>query len=170
MLVVNESGFIREGLCKVIERFRGVDVVGSTHCAHDLEVVVRSLHANVVLIDSQFPDQIGFHAARRLHESGLETHVVILSVSPSLADVRRALEAGAVGFLLREAGISDLEAALHAAVKNEVFLCPTLFKQLYEIMAPGDALKGISIGVNNNQHCYSIDDMLVNAQRLGILH
>lgn len=170
VLVINESGFIRAGLCKVIERFKGVDVVGSTYFANDLEEIVQNLHVDVALIDSQFPDQVGFQAARRLHESGVDTRTIILSVNPSLADVKRAFQAGAIGFLLRNAGIRDLEIAIHAAVKSEVFLCPTLLKRLYEAHTTDDFLEDIHIGAHTDRNRYSIDDLLHKALRLGILH
>jgi DNA-binding NarL/FixJ family response regulator len=169
VLVVNESGFIREGLCKVIERFRGVDVVSATSCANDLEALVQSLSVDVALIDSQFPNQAGFDAAHRLQKSGVETQVVILSINPSLADVKKAFQAGAIGFLLRDAGISDLEIALRAAVRGEVFLCPTLLKRLYGTPASYGILEGVSTGANANHTRYSIDEMLLKAQYLGIL-
>lgn len=169
VLVVNESGFIREGLCKVIEAFKGVDVVGSTSCVHDLAEIVHNLRVDVALIDSQFPSQVGFHSARQLHESGVKTQVVILSVNPSLAEIREALQAGAIGFLLREAGINDLEMALHAAIKGEVFLCPTLLRRLYEVWASEGILEGTNIEENIKQNGYSIDDMLLKAQHLGFL-
>lgn len=170
VLVINESGFIREGLCRVIERFRRVEVVGSTYFAHDLIEVVEDLRVDVALIDSQYPSQTGFHAARSLHESGVEARVVILSVNPSLADVRRAFEAGASGFLLRDAGISDLELALHAAVESEIFLCPTLLKRLHDAHVADDFLKGVNTDTRMPQNRDSIDDLLLKAQRLGILH
>lgn len=170
VLVINESGFIREGLCKVIERFRGVDVVGSTYFAHDLAEIVQNLRVDVALIDSQFPDQVGFLASRRLHESDVDTRIIILSVNPSLADVKRAFQAGAIGFLLRDAGIRDLEIALHAAVGGELFLCPTLLKRLYEARASNDFLDDIHINANTDQNRYSVDDLLHRALRLGILN
>lgn len=169
VLVVNESGFIREGLCKVIDQFRGVDVVGSTSFVNDLEAVVQRLRVDVALIDSQFSGQAGFDAARRLYESSVETQVVILSVNPSLADVRRAFQAGAIGFLLRDAGISDLEVALHAAVKGEGFLCPTLLKRLREAWEPENRPAGDKSEGDTIQDCCSIDDMLLRAQHLGML-
>ncbi|MDR5874833.1 response regulator transcription factor [Halomonas sp. CUBES01] len=167
VLVINESGFIREGLCRVIERFWRVEVVGGTCFAHDLIEIAEDLRVDVALIDSQYPSQTGFHAARSLHESGVEVRVVILSVNPSLADVRRAFQAGASGFLLRDAGISDLELALYAAAESEIFLCPTLIKRLHD--ADG-FLKDVNTYTRMPQNRDSIDDLLLEALRLGILH
>lgn len=150
--------------------FQGVDVVGSTHFAHDLAEIVQNLRVDVALIDSQFPDQVGFLASRRLHESDVDTRIIILSVNPSLADVKRAFQAGAIGFLLRDAGIRDLEIALHAAVGGELFLCPTLLKRLYEARASNDFLDDIHINANTDQNRYSVDDLLHRALRLGILN
>lgn len=166
VLVVNESGFVREGLCRVIDRFRGIEVVASISCLHDLETLAQDLRANVALIDARLPGQDSLLATRQLCQSDVGTQVVILSVNPSLADIRQALQAGAIGFLLREAGISDLEIALRAAVDGEVFLCPTLLKRLSTAMASEDTS---TTGADTVQNRYSNEEMLLKAQHLGIL-
>ncbi|MCZ0925869.1 response regulator [Halomonas janggokensis] len=169
VLVVNESGFIREGLCQVIDRFEGVNVVGCTHYTPDLEEVAQRLRVNVALIDSQHFHHVGFHAARQLFENRDETRVVFLSVNPRLTDVKGAMQSGASGFLLREAGVRDLQAALHAAAQGEVFLCPTLLKRLSKEQGSENTLEGINVGTSYHQNRYSIDEMLLQAQHLGIL-
>ncbi|WP_404344082.1 response regulator transcription factor [Vreelandella venusta] len=157
VVVVNESGFIREGLCRVLERFPQVEVVASVSCPDLLDAITRSLPVDVALIDAQFPGQAGFEVIQRLRSSSLGTRVVILSVNPSLAEVERVMQAGAHGFLLREAGVDELEVALHAAAKGEMFLCPTILQRLfghtYTEALPLDALR----------------DTLEKALRLGIL-
>lgn len=157
VVVVNESGFIREGLCRVLERFPWVEVVASVSCPDLLDAITRSLPVDVALIDAQFPDQAGFEVIQRLRSSSLGTRVVILSVNPSLVEVERVMQAGAHGFLLREAGVDELEVALHAAAKGEVFLCPTILQRLFghthTEALPLDALR----------------DTLEKALRLGIL-
>jgi DNA-binding NarL/FixJ family response regulator len=135
VVVVYESGFIREGLCQVIERFADIEVVASIYSSQQLDEVTRKLRVDVILIDAQLPSQTAFEAARRLRKSGANVGIVILSVNPSLAEVRQAIQAGAHGFLLREAGVSELEVALHAAVRGENFLCPTILKRLSHELA-----------------------------------
>ncbi|GGC92998.1 response regulator [Vreelandella lutescens] len=167
--VVNESGFICEGLCRVLERFEQVQVVASVRCPHQLDVITRTQPVDVALIDAQFPSQAGFEVTRRLRESGLSTRVVIISVNPSLAEVERVLQAGAHGFLLREAGVDELEVALHAAAKGEVFLCPTILQRLFG-HKPTDMLwqrEGDTPGAEQDRA--ALHDILEKALRSGIL-
>lgn len=169
VVVVNESGFICEGLCRVIERFNNVEVVASVRCPHHLDAIARAQPVDVALIDAQFPSQAGFEVTRQLHESGMNIRVVILSVNPSLADVERVLQAGAHGFLLREAGVNELEIALQAAAKGEKFLCPTILKRLFGNEDVGLLPLGDHAPLGLEQGRNSIHDMLEKALRLGIL-
>lgn len=169
VVVVNESGFVREGLCRVLERFPQVEVVASVGCPHLLDAIARSLPVDVALIDAQFPGQAGFEVTQKLRSKGLSTRVVILSVNPSLGEVKRVLEAGAHGFLLREAGVDELEVALHAAANGEVFLCPTILRRLFgharaEALSPrGSAFPDVE------QNLDDLNDTLEKALSLGIL-
>ncbi|MAP34948.1 MAG: hypothetical protein CME75_03980 [Halomonas sp.] len=169
VVVVNESGFICEGLSRVIERFKGIDAVASLQRPQDLGDVAQQLRADVALIDAQFPSQAGFEAALRLRESGVETRVVIISVNPNLSEVERVLHSGAHGFLLREAGVSELEIALHAAVRGEKFLCPTILQRLPEGLTIDAMARGVSLPTGIAQARYSVEDILTKALKLGIL-
>ena len=169
VVVVNESGFICEGISRVIGRFKGIDAVASLQHPQDLGDVAQQLRADVALIDAQFPSRAGFEAARRLGESGAKTRVVILSVNPSLAEVERVLQSGAHGFLLREAGVCELETALHAAVRGEKFLCPTILQRLPEGLTIDAMARGDSLPAGAAQARYSIEDILSKALKLGIL-
>ncbi|MCH4812640.1 response regulator [Vreelandella neptunia] len=169
VVIINESGFIREGLCRVIEGFKDIEVVASLCSPHALAEVTQYLPVDVVLIDAQPPSQAGFEAAKQLCKSGGKTRVVILSVNPSLAEVKRALQVGANGFLLREAGVSELEVALHAAVKGKIFLCPTILKRLSVALAVDELPTSGSMPFNAAQDLYSIDEIIGKALRLGIL-
>ena len=60
VVVVNESGFICEGISRVIGRFKGIDAVASLQHPQDLGDVAQQLRADVALIDAQFPSQAGF--------------------------------------------------------------------------------------------------------------
>lgn len=168
--VVNESGFICEGLCRLLERFEDVEVVASVRCPHHLDVVTRARPIDVALIDAQFASQAGLEATRQLRESGLSTRVVIISVNPSFAEVERVLQAGAHGFLLREAGVDELQVALHAAAKGEVFLCPTILRRLFGNERADELWQKVNNSSNSGQNSAAISDILEKALHMGILH
>lgn len=167
--VVNESGFIREGLCRVIERFKDVSVVASVCCPYQLAEVAQQLCVDVALIDAQLPSRSVYEVTRQLRKSGVKTRVIILSVNPSIAEVRRAIRVGAHGFLLREAGVGELEMALQAAVKGSSFLCPTILKRLSQEQVFETFIQSDGAFIDPNHNRYSLDDIISKALRLGIL-
>lgn len=169
VVVVNESGFICEGLCRVLDRFKNVEVVASVRCPDHLNVITQVRQVDVALIDAQFPSQAGFEVTRQLRERGMQTRVVILSVNPSLSEVKRVLEAGAHGFLLREAGVGELEVALNAAAKGEMFICPTILQRLVDHNSEDVPLQKASLSLEAGQDRDSIHDILEKALSLGIL-
>lgn len=169
VVVVNESGFIREGLCRIIERFKDVKVVASIPDPHELFGVAQQERADIALIDAQLPSQAGFEATQKLRKSGVITRAVFLSVNPSLAEVNRALQAGANGFLLREAGVDELEMALHDAAKDKIFLCPTIIKRLSDKLSLEELPNDEGFFIDAAQESFSIDDIISEALRLGIL-
>jgi len=94
---------------------------------------------------------------------------VIISVNPSVDEVKRVFQSGAHGFLLREAGVDELEVALHAAAKGEMFLCPTILKRLFGRPDVGTLSHRTSASANAPQTLDALHDMLEKALRLGIL-
>lgn len=159
VLVVNESGIIREGLCRLLERIADIEVVAGIGHPQSLETMARQRHIDVVLIDANLPGDACFDVPRRLREREMTTAVVILSVSNGIGDVRRALNSGASGFLLQDAGVAELDMALHAAAAGKTFLCPTIVRQL----AKGSPLE------NGSNQGVPVDGLVEEALRLGIL-
>jgi len=72
--------------------------------------------------------------------------VFILSVRPSVDDVASALESGATGFLLRDAGAADLEIALNSAMSGEIFLCPSIFRTVLSYDLQHDDISIFDLG------------------------
>lgn len=169
VLVVNNSGMIREGFCRLLESFPGIQVVASTDHLHDLGEIARQQHIDVALVDALLPQEACFQATRQLRENGSTIRVVILSVSNGIHDVRRALESGASGFLLQDAGPTELEMALHAAATGKKFLCPTIIRQLTEGAAPEDVAKRVAADEGMAQGHEQVDAIINSALRLGIL-
>lgn len=169
VLVVVQSGLIREGLCRLLERITDIEVVASIGYLHGLEAIARQRQIDVALIDAYLPGEACFDVPRRLQESGVATSVVILSVSNGIGDVRRALASGASGFLLQDAGMEELEMAVHAAATGETFLCPTIIRQLAEGASLSDIWTQEKPVVGGASRYPRVEAMVDEALRRGIL-
>ncbi len=112
-----------EGLAKLIETLLDKDgrfiVVGRASNGDDAVSLAGDLHPDIVLMDIAMPGRDGIEATRVIHANDAGQHVVIYTGSDEYGDVARAEEAGAAGFLHKDALTSpDLPEALHVLHTN----------------------------------------------------
>jgi DNA-binding NarL/FixJ family response regulator len=118
ILVVDDHPMVREGLRSMLGG-NGVRVAGEA--ASGAEALRRAAEGNVdvVLLDLELPDMDGLAVLRRLREVDARLPVLIVTMHQDPALVRRAVEAGATGYVLKGIGRSELLASIHAVCSGE---------------------------------------------------
>lgn len=118
VLVVDDHPMVREGLRSMLGG-NGVCVAGEA--ASGAEALRRAAERNVdvVLLDLELPDMDGLAVLRRLREVDARLPVLIVTMHQDPALVRRAVEAGATGYVLKGIGRSELLASIHAVCSGE---------------------------------------------------
>lgn len=112
LLIVDDHQLAREGLRAVLEE-SGFAIVGTAANGEDGVEQATELVPDVVLMDVRLgPGIDGLEATRRIVARGLETRVLMLTLHDMPAYVREALAAGAAGYVLKDAAIDDLKAAI----------------------------------------------------------
>ncbi len=114
VLLVDDHALVRSGFRRMLEDDPGISVVGEASDGHDAVEAALSLRPNVVVMDFALPSMNGAVATRQILKSAPDIAVLILSMHSEATYVRTCLEAGARGYLLKNA--MDLE--LVAAVKQ----------------------------------------------------
>jgi DNA-binding NarL/FixJ family response regulator len=130
IVLADDHAVVRDGLTAVIERLDGYDVVG--HAGDGLEAVerVRQLKPDVVLMDVRMPGIDGIEATRLLRESVPETAVLMLTMFDDDATVFGAMQAGARGYLLKDASHLDVTTALTAVVAGQAVFGPGIASRM----------------------------------------
>jgi DNA-binding NarL/FixJ family response regulator len=123
ILLVDDHAVVRHGLGNLLTA-AGIDVVGSLEDGGLAEAAVRELEPDIVLMDLSMPQMDGIDATRAVLASRPETKVIILTSFAEHARLHAALEAGAVGYLLKDAEPDDIIRALHDAEAGGVPLSP----------------------------------------------
>ena len=133
VLLADDHRVLREGLKVLLEALEGVEIVGEA--AEGREAVQRALdlRPDVVLMDVEMPGLNGIEAARLLCEKWPEARIVMLSMHSSSEHVYRALEAGALGYLLKESAGGEVRAAVQAAHAGRRYVTGSL---RYAVPAP----------------------------------
>lgn len=132
VLVEDDHALFRAGLRKLLQSFPDVDVVGEA--ADGLEAVhlTERHRPDVLLMDIAMPELNGVDAASRLAREAPRTRVVILSVHTGEEFVLRAIRAGAAGYLLKDASPAELEQAVKAVARGEMYLSPAVSRYVVE--------------------------------------
>jgi DNA-binding NarL/FixJ family response regulator len=126
LLIVDDHPVVRGGLRGIFAGDEGFEVVGEA--ANGAEAVARAveLRADVVLMDLRMPEMGGVEAIRRLRATAPSAHVLVLTTYDTDDDVLPAIEAGATGYLLKDAPREELVRAVRAASRGESALSPAI--------------------------------------------
>ena len=131
VVLVDDHPVVRAGLRALIEGQEGLDVVGEASDAGSAERLVAAQDPDVVLMDLDLGDGPGgAEATARLRALAPPPHVLVLTTFDTEADILRALEAGAVGYLLKDAPPDRLFAGIRSAARGETVLAPSVAARL----------------------------------------
>ncbi|HEX2361790.1 MAG TPA: response regulator transcription factor [Jiangellaceae bacterium] len=130
LLIVDDHPVVRDGLQGMFAGEPDFEVVGEA--ADGAEAVTRAelLQPDVILMDLRMPGLDGVGAIGRLAERGVTSHVLVLTTYETDHDVLPAIEAGATGYLLKDAPREELFRAVRAAARGEAVLSPSVATRL----------------------------------------
>jgi DNA-binding NarL/FixJ family response regulator len=130
LLVVDDHPVVRGGIVGMVASAPDVEVVGEAADGAEAVALARVLNPDVVLMDLRMGGMDGVSAIREFARLGIPSHVVVLTTYDADADVLPAIEAGATGYLLKDAPRDDLLRAIRAAASGEAVLAPSVAKRL----------------------------------------
>jgi DNA-binding NarL/FixJ family response regulator len=135
ILLVDDHKIVRDGLRAVLAREPGMKVVGEAADGREAIALTRRLRPTVVVMDVSMPDLNGIEATRQIVSESRNVKVVGLSMNADRRSVLAMLEAGAAGYLLKNAAAEDLIRALRAVVAGQTYLGPEIAGIVVEAMA-----------------------------------
>ena len=139
VVVVDDHAVVRLGLSQLLEAAGDISVVGAVSGATAAVTTVEQTAPDVVLMDLQMPEGDGVEATRRIVGSGSPAQVVVLTSFSDSERIVAALDAGAVGYLLKDAEPGDLVEGVRAAARGESPLHPRAARQLLTARSGGGA-------------------------------
>ncbi|GHC71597.1 DNA-binding response regulator [Nocardiopsis terrae] len=130
VLVTDDHPVVRDGIRGMLEAEPGLEVVGEAADGARAVELARALEPDVVLMDLRMPGTGGVAAIRELTGSGLPLRVLVLTTYTTDSDVGPAIEAGATGYLLKDAHPDELVRAVRMAARGETVLSPAVATRL----------------------------------------
>jgi DNA-binding NarL/FixJ family response regulator len=130
VLLCDDHVMVREGLKRVIDGVEGIDVVASVSDGEEGVEATRRLRPDVVLMDLAMPGVDGVEATRRIAAEAPESQVVVLTSFAEQSRVLEAIDAGATGYVLKDASVDEVVRAIHAAAAGDAPLDPRVARVL----------------------------------------
>jgi DNA-binding NarL/FixJ family response regulator len=140
VLVADDQKVVRDGLAMLLGLLDGIEVVGTAVDGADAVRQALAADPDIVLMDLNMPTVDGVEATRRLVEQGARARVVVLTTYADDDWVFRALQAGARGFLTKDAGAEAIEQAITTVAAGQAQLDPSVQRRLLEALASGAKL------------------------------
>ena len=128
VLLVDDHSLVRRGFRRILEDDAAINVVGEASDGDEAIRMVGELRPAVVVMDCALPGTNGLQAARSIKKSNPETAVLMLSMHSEDTWVRQAMEAGARGYILKNALDLELASAIKRVAAGETVLDPQLAK------------------------------------------
>ena len=122
VLIADDHALMRDGLRAILEREGGIEVVATASNGRETVLEARRLNPDIVLMDIVMPELSGIEAAAQIRDHCESTRVIILSMHSTVEHIFRALQAGAMGYLLKGSAGSEVVEAVRAVHAGRRYL------------------------------------------------
>src|SRR5260370_36721619 len=125
LLIADDHPLVRTGLQGMLASQPDFELVGEATTGREAVALAAQLHPDVVLMDLRMAELDGAAATAQIQALQLKTSVLVLTTYDTNADILRAIEAGATGYLLKDTPRDELFAAIRAVAQGKAVLAPT---------------------------------------------
>ena len=135
VFIVDDNRLLREGLVSMLAEQEDLVVVGAAASGQEALERIKALRPEVALIDIGMPGKDGIEVTQDLHRDFPEVKVVILGMPDLTDEIMACIEAGAAGYVLKEASFDYLVETIRSANRGETFCSPRMAASLFSRVA-----------------------------------
>jgi DNA-binding NarL/FixJ family response regulator len=144
LLIADDHPLVRNALVQLLGDVEDIDVIAAASNGRDAVAIALESSPDVVLMDLEMPELNGIEATRALTAAGGTERVVILTTFSDRERIMGALDAGALGYLLKDAEPEEIIRGVRAAARGDSPLAPRAAREMISDRAQGEADSGLS--------------------------
>jgi len=137
IVVVDDHTLFRRGLVGLLAEMEGFRVVGEASNGRDALTVIEAADPDIVLLDVNMPEVNGIETLTALRKRGVNSPVLMLTISQHEEDLISAIRAGANGYLLKNAEPETLRQTIRQVVAGKAVLAPEVTEQVFRLVRSG---------------------------------
>jgi len=151
IFLAEDQTILRHSLKSLIENQSDLQVVGEAADGGEAVRLVKTLKPDVVVMDVSLPGTDGVQATQAIKRTSPEVKVLILTVHETRFQIRRALQAGASGYVVKRSAAEELIQALRAVAAQGVYLDRIVATKLVSGLKPAGAAKTLHAGLSDRE-------------------
>ena len=163
LVIADDHRVVRDGIRYMLADADGIEIAGEASTGEELIELLETDPVDVVLLDVRMPGMNGFEVLERLQEDLSQVRVLMLSMHDAPGYVRRAIELGAAGYLLKSASRDEVLAAIDAVIEGGAYVQGELVQPLVNEMS-GQSGPGTSLSPRERQVLQLVADGFENKQ------
>ncbi len=147
VILADDHPVVRDGLCFLLNAQSDIKVIGTADNGHEAVQLATKLNPNVAVMDIAMPLLNGIEATQQITSTCPHTRVMILSIHFTSVHIQRALQAGAMGYLLKESAGEEVVEAIRTVHEGRRYLSRKIAETVvedYVRQGGGDVLEGLS--------------------------
>lgn len=144
-LLADDHALVRAGIRALLGEMEGVTIVAEASNGREALAMAREHHPNLLIMDISMKELNGIEVTARIHEESPQLPILILSMHDTEEFVRRALAAGAAGYLVKDSAPLELAMAIGAVMRGETYVSPKVSRFLVASLLGNGQAKGSSI-------------------------
>lgn len=139
ILIADDHPVFQRGLREIIESDENLSVVAAVGDGESALAEITRLRPNVAVLDVDMPNKDGLEVVHAAHGAGLDCGFVLLTMHKEARFLNAALDAGVLGYVVKDSAIDEIKAAIRAAAIGKNFVSPTLSGLLISRLKQGSA-------------------------------
>ena len=174
IFIADDNRLLREGLASMLEEVDDINVVGMASSGNQALDQIKQFNPDVALIDIGMPDKDGIDVTQALHKDLPSVKVIILGMPDLTNEIMTCIEAGAAGYVLKEASFEYLVETILSVQKGESFCSPrmaaSLFSRIAELAGERIPESSVKLTTREVEVINKIADGLSNKEIAGKLY
>lgn len=140
--IADDHTLIRDGLKKLIEQQKDLQLVGEASTAYEAMVILRTSLVDVLVLDISLPDKDGIEVLKQIREEKISVRILMLSMHPENRYARRALKNGASAYLTKEQAATTICEAIRSIFHTGSYITEKVARELYQEITPSKETTG----------------------------
>jgi DNA-binding NarL/FixJ family response regulator len=138
IILADDHKLVRQGIRSLLEAQPGFEVIGEANDGQEALKLIETLAPDIAFLDVMMPNMNGIETSKLVHQRGLKTKVIFLSMHANATYAVRALQSGALAYLLKDSDFTEILQAVENVMEGKRYLSAAIADEVFEMLLHAD--------------------------------